>query len=84
MGDFILTLPLIDYLQNSYREVLLITKPEYFVCVDHKVINLEVFDLNLGVNSISKEIKDSDVYTFWDDTEWRKELKEWGPKTFSF
>ena len=30
LGDFILTLPLLAHIQNSYREVILLTKPSYF------------------------------------------------------
>ena len=30
LGDFILTLPLLSHIQNSYREVIFLTKPSYF------------------------------------------------------
>ena len=55
LGDFILTLPLLYHIQNSYREVILLTKPSYFSLVNKKDGLPELLDLDLGLSQISKK-----------------------------
>jgi ADP-heptose:LPS heptosyltransferase len=75
LGDFILTLPLFDYIQSSYDEVLVLTKPSYFCLIKSKKITLELFELDLGISQICKQLKGSDVFTFWQDQDWLNELR---------
>lgn len=78
IGDFILTLPLFNHLQNSYSRVFLVTKPAYFPLINKKITSTQFFDLDLGVNLIRDEIKGADIFTFWNDEQWVHELKDLG------
>jgi ADP-heptose:LPS heptosyltransferase len=78
LGDFILTLPLLSYIQNSYREVVFLTKPAYFFLVNKRNGLPELFDLDHGLSQISKKIEGADIFTFWYDIEWKDELQNLG------
>jgi len=78
LGDFILTLPLLAHIQNSYCDVILLTKPSYFSLVNKGEGVLELLDLDLGLSQISKRIERADIFTFWDDVEWKNELQDLG------
>ena len=78
LGDFILTLPLLSHIQNSYREVFFLTKPAYFFLVNKRNGLPELFDLAHGLSQISKKIEGADIFTFWDDIEWKDELQNLG------
>ena len=78
LGDFILTLPLLSHIQNSYREVIFLTKPSYFSLVNKRNGLPKLFDLDHGLSQISKKIKGADIFTFWDDIEWKHELQNLG------
>ena len=75
LGDFILTLPLFDYIQSSYEEVLILTKPSYFCLIESKKITTELFELDQGISQICEKLKGSDVFTFWEDQDWVIELR---------
>lgn len=75
LGDFILTLPLFDYIQSAYEEVLVLTKPSYFCLIESKKITTELFELDPGISQICKQLKGSDVFTFWQDQDWFNELR---------
>ena len=77
LGDFILSLPLVNYIQSTYEEVLILTKPSYFFLVQSKIKNTEFFELDLGISQFGERLKDSDVFTFWKDGEWIDELKKY-------
>ncbi len=77
LGDFILSLPLVNYIQSTYEEVLILTKPSYFCLVQSKIKNTEFFELDLGISQFGERLKDSDVFTFWKDGEWIDELKKY-------
>ena len=74
LGDFILTLPLICYLQNNFLEVILVTKPSFFCLVDQDKI--KCFDVDLGIQPLKALIFGAEVYSFWKDPEWESELKQ--------
>ena len=78
LGDFILTLPLLAHIQNSYHEVIFLTKPSYFSLVNKREGILELLDLDLGLSQILKRIEGADIFTFWDDVEWKNELQDLG------
>jgi ADP-heptose:LPS heptosyltransferase len=78
LGDFILTLPLIYHVQKSYREVTVITKPPYFCLVKKNPNLLALLDLDLGLAQVSRQIQGADIFTFWDDYEWKNELQSLG------
>ncbi|MBT3666686.1 MAG: hypothetical protein HN548_04340 [Opitutae bacterium] len=78
LGDFILTLPLISHIQKSYREVTVLTKPSYFCLVNKPQNLLALLDLDLGLSQVSKRIQGADIFTFWDDCEWKNELQSLG------
>lgn len=74
LGDFILTLPLICYLQNNFLEVILVTKPSFFCLVDQDKI--KCIDVDLGIQPLKALIFGAEVYSFWKDPEWETELKQ--------
>lgn len=78
LGDFILTLPLLSHIQNSYYEVIILTKPSYFSLVNKGEGALELLDLDIGLSQISKRIVGADIFTFWNDVEWKNELQNLG------
>jgi ADP-heptose:LPS heptosyltransferase len=78
LGDFILTLPLLSHIQSSYYEVILLTKSSYFSLVNKGEGALELLDLDLGLSQISKRIEGADIFTFWNDVEWKNELQNLG------
>lgn len=79
LGDFILTLPLIDYLIKNYFEVCLVTKTSYFCMVEQSKI--KCIDLNLGMNQFEISLDGADVFSFWNDEEWVGELRDKGVKS---
>ena len=62
LGDFILTLPLLSYMRKHYGEVTLLTKPSYYCLTPVNNDNFQCLDLDLGVQSIEEQIKDSDIF----------------------
>ena len=52
LGDFILTLPLLSHIQNSYCDVILLTKPSYFSLVNKRNGLPKLFDLDHGLSQI--------------------------------
>ena len=77
LGDFILSLPLLHYIQSSYDEVFVLTKPSYFCLIESKKKNTEFFELDLGISQFGNRLRNSDIFTFWKDEEWIAELKEY-------
>ena len=53
LGDFILSLPLLNYIQSSYDEVFVLTKPSYFCLIESEKKNTEFFELDLGYLSLA-------------------------------
>lgn len=78
LGDFILTLPLLSYIQKQYNTVILLTKPSYFCLVPSNNDSFQSIELDLGLQSIAGRIGGSDIFTFWKDSEWDDELKSLG------
>lgn len=77
LGDFILSLPLLNYIQSSYDEVFVLTKPSYFCLIESEKKNTEFFELDLGISQFGNRLRNSDIFTFWKDEEWIAELKRY-------
>lgn len=65
LGDFILSLPLLNYIQSSYDEVFVLTKPSYFCLIESEKKNTEFFELDLGISQFGNRLRNSDIFTFW-------------------
>lgn len=77
LGDFILSLPLLKYIQSTYDEVLVLTKPSYFCLIESKKSNTEFFELDLGISQFCDRLRNADIFTFWKDEEWIVELQKY-------
>ena len=82
LGDFILTLPLLQALRERYARTLLVTRPGYFPLVpDSGAGDLrfaEADGFSPGSSSFRGFLAGADVFTFWRDAEWEEALRKAG------
>ena len=84
IGDFILTIPLISYLEKIYTQVTIVSKASYYLLLNNEFPKVVFRDLNRGIEAIKEDIQGSDVYTFWFDEDLKKEIQNMGPRKIYF
>jgi ADP-heptose:LPS heptosyltransferase len=80
LGDFILTLPLVKLAYQNGHSVRLYGRSQYLKLLDSKWSEIECLDIDeLNGNPPSK-LGGSIVVSFWNDKEWKEEMKQAGAK----
>lgn len=74
LGDFLLTFPLLSEARNHYQKIVLFTKREYLAFNAEAFPTIEGYDLNSDYSRIFEFVSNSDVVSFWKDSEWENEL----------
>ena len=52
IGDFILTIPLISYLEKIYTQVTIVSKASYYLLLNNEFPKVVFRDLNRGIEAI--------------------------------
>lgn len=78
LGDFVLSLPLLCVLAESFTEVVLVTRSRYFQLVGRLLRSPKVVDADLFEAKDCAFLKGSTVFTFWTDDDFLNELREVG------
>ena len=75
LGDFILTLPALRQSLVLYDETILFTRAGYHSLVSGYSDFLTLKDIDSDFDALGHILPDSDVNTFWQDEEWKQELR---------
>lgn len=75
LGDFVLTLPLLSRALALYGEAILFTRRAYHSLVSDYSNDLTLKDIDSDLSSLGQILPSSDVISFWQDEEWKRELK---------
>ncbi|MBT3635736.1 MAG: hypothetical protein HN531_02265 [Opitutae bacterium] len=78
LGDFVLSLPVLNRALVSYDETILFTRTSYHSLVSGYSDSLTLKDIDSDLDTLSQVLPDSDVITFWQDEEWKRELRNGG------
>jgi ADP-heptose:LPS heptosyltransferase len=84
LGDFVLILPVLIRALALYDEVILFTRNSYHCLVSHHSDSLSLRDVDSDLDTLREVLLDSDVITFWQDEEWKQELKDGGCRNLFF
>jgi hypothetical protein len=80
LGDFILTIPFISYLVNKYDELILLSNPSYYSLIRDKYPKIIYRELDYGIDQIERKIRNSDVFSFWPDKDWKLKVLNAGSR----
>ena len=79
LGDFLLTIPILNKAITHYDWVHLFTRGQYFKLVPHHLNEkVQCHDIDLSPEYIKSFTKGRDVISFWNDVTWITELEEGG------
>ena len=78
LGDFILSVPLLCSIAESFAEVILVTRPRYFPLVDNLGCSPRLVDVDIFEPKSSPFLEGSKVFTFWTDEDFLSELEQAG------
>ena len=84
LGDFILTLPILEQAKQEYDEVFLFTRSLYRVLLPSCEDSLIVKDIDRELGDLATVLPGSDVISFWKDEEWKVELERGGARQIFF
>ena len=84
LGDFVLILPVLSRALALYDEVILFARNSYHCLVSHHSDSLSLRDIDSDLDTLREVLLDSDVITFWQDEEWKQELKDGGCRNLFF
>ena len=84
LGDFLLTLPLLEAARAYGSQIKLCARANYFCLLDQTWDWLEKGDIDENTDLFSNLSESSQVITFWQDSDWQKQAKiEGASKTFA-
>jgi ADP-heptose:LPS heptosyltransferase len=84
LGDFLLTLPLLEVARRYGTQIKLHGRVEYFCLLDQNWDWLQKADIDESIHLFSNLPPSSRVVTFWKDLDWQKQAKRAGASsTFS-
>ena len=75
LGDFVLTLPVLCRALALYDETILFTRNTYYSLVREYSKSLILKDIDSDLGILGEVLPGSDVITFWQDEEWKRELR---------
>ena len=78
LGDFVLSVPLLSVLADSFAEVVLVTRPRYFPLVDNLSCPPKLVDADLFEAKNCAFLDGSTVFTFWTGEDFLSELEQAG------
>jgi hypothetical protein len=78
LGDFLLTLPLLEVARCYGSPIKLFTRSKYFCLLDQNWDWLQKADIDESTNLFSNLPCSSQVVTFWQDLNWQKQAKRAG------
>ena len=84
LGDFVLSLPALDRALVSYDETILFTRSSYHSLVSGYSDSLILKDVDSDLGTLRQVLPGSDVITFWQDEEWKRELRTGGSENLYF
>lgn len=84
LGDFVLTLPALSRALVLYEETILYTRASYHSLVSGYSNSLTLKDIDSDLDTLDQVLPDSDVITFWQDEEWKRELRAGGSRNLYF
>ena len=84
LGDFVLILPALSRALDLYDETILFTRTAYHSLVCDYSNSLTLKDVDSDLEALGQVLPDSDVITFWQDEEWKRELMAGGCRNLYF
>jgi len=84
LGDFVLSLPALNRALVSYDETILFTRNSYYSLVSDYSDSLTFKDIDSDLDTLGQVLPGSDVITFWQDEEWKRELRIGGAENLFF
>ena len=84
LGDFVLSLPVIGRALVLYDETILFTRTSYHSLVSGYSDSLTLKDIDSDLDTLGQVLPGSDVITFWQDEEWKRELRTGGSGNLYF
>jgi ADP-heptose:LPS heptosyltransferase len=84
LGDFVLTLPVLSQALALYDETILFTRAGYHSLVRDYSNSLTLKDVDSDLEALGQVLPDSDVISFWQDEEWKRELQLGGCRNLYF
>ena len=84
LGDFVLTLPALSRALALYDETILFARTAYHCLVRDYSNSLTVKDVDSDLGTLEQVLPNADVITFWQDEEWKEELRIGGARNLYF
>ena len=75
LGDFLLTLPLLNAARGYGSHIKLFARANYFCLLDHHWDWIEKCDIDENTDLFSNLPKSSQVVTFWQDLDWQRQAR---------
>ena len=84
LGDFLLCLPALSGALAFYDETVLFTRSSYHSLLSDYSDSLTLRDVDSDLDSLGQVLPGSDVISFWQDEEWKCELRAGGSENLYF